>query len=582
MIYSVTADRPSFKTVEFKPGFNVVLAERTKESTKKDSRNGLGKSTLIEIIHFCLGNSKGETLSKKEVNGWTFTIDIDIGGKRYKISRTNKPYAKIVVEGDCSDWPIKPEIDKKTGERVIGIKDWRRVLGVLMFGLQHSYPDYKYSPTLGSLISYFVRRDSGRGGFLNPFQHFKAQHEWDKQVHNSFLLDLNWEYASNWQVLKDRIKVIKQIRQEARSGILTRMMGSTGEVEAQKIRLEAEIRDEEKLLKEFKVHPQYREIENEANEITGEIHELINMNISDKQVLEHYEESLKEENETEPQAVTKMFEEAGLVLPESVNKKLQDVMSFHKQVAINRRDFLSSEMERIRAIIAKREDNISRLTSDRAENLQILQKHGALDEYSAIQNKHQTKVAQLKELNIRLENLKKFEQGKVSIEMDQTVLQKQATTDLSERKAQRKRAILLFNSNSKALYETPGTLSIDVTKTGYKFNVEIERSGSHGVGNMKIFCYDLMLAQIWANKRPNQIFLIHDSILFADVDERQTALALELAVKESEKQDFQYICTLNSDTLPEKDFSKDFHIYDYVRQTFTDATEDGALLGIRF
>lgn len=360
------------------------------------------------------------------------------------------------------------------------------------------------------------------------------------------------------------------------------MMGSTGEVEARKIRLEAEIRDEEKLLTEFKVHPQYREIENEANEITGEIHELINMNISDKQVLEHYEESLKEENDAEPQTVTKMFEEAGLVLPESVNKKLQDVMSFHKQVATNRRDFLSSEMERIRAIIAKREDNISRLTADRAENLQILQKHGALDEYSAIQNKHQTKVAQLKELNIRLENLKKFEQGKASIEMDQTVLQKQATTDLSERKAQRKRAILLFNSNSRALYEAPGTLSIDVTKTGYKFKVEIERSGSHGVGNMKIFCYDLMLAQIWANKRPNQIFLIHDSILFADVDERQTALALELAAKESEKQDFQYICTLNSDTLPEKDFSKDFHIYDYVRQTFTDATEDGALLGIRF
>ena len=79
---------------------------------------------------------------------------------------------------------------------------------------------------------------------------------------------------------RDRDKVIKQIKQEARSGILTRMMGSTGEVESQKIRLDAEIREEEKLLKEFKVHPQYREIENEANQITGEIHELINMNIS--------------------------------------------------------------------------------------------------------------------------------------------------------------------------------------------------------------------------------------------------------------------------------------------------------------
>jgi uncharacterized protein YydD (DUF2326 family) len=32
MIYSVRSDKPSFKTIDFQPGFNVVLAERTKES----------------------------------------------------------------------------------------------------------------------------------------------------------------------------------------------------------------------------------------------------------------------------------------------------------------------------------------------------------------------------------------------------------------------------------------------------------------------------------------------------------------------------------------------------------------------
>src|SRR5580693_5426941 len=55
----VSSNQPSFREVEFKPGFNVILAERTKDATKKDSRNGLGKSTLIEIISFCLG-SKGK------------------------------------------------------------------------------------------------------------------------------------------------------------------------------------------------------------------------------------------------------------------------------------------------------------------------------------------------------------------------------------------------------------------------------------------------------------------------------------------------------------------------------------------
>ncbi|MFC1834498.1 hypothetical protein ACFL2Q_07165 [Thermodesulfobacteriota bacterium] len=89
MIHRVSADKDSFKTVTFEPGMNVILAERTKESTKKDSRNGLGKTSLIEIIHFCLGSSsgRGAFLAQPQLKGWTFYLDIEIRGKRYEISR---------------------------------------------------------------------------------------------------------------------------------------------------------------------------------------------------------------------------------------------------------------------------------------------------------------------------------------------------------------------------------------------------------------------------------------------------------------------------------------------------------------
>ena len=55
MINSIFSNQDSFKTVEFRSGFNVILADRTETSSVRDSRNGLGKSTLIQIIHFCLG-----------------------------------------------------------------------------------------------------------------------------------------------------------------------------------------------------------------------------------------------------------------------------------------------------------------------------------------------------------------------------------------------------------------------------------------------------------------------------------------------------------------------------------------------
>ena len=136
MIYSVIADKPTFKNINFQKGMNIILADRTQEATKKDSRNGLGKSTLIEIIHFCLGANKGETLSKIEMENWTFTIDIDLAQKRYKLSRNTTDSNKVAVEGDCTEWLIKPEMDEEIKKNVLSVRDLNKVLGNLMFNLQ--------------------------------------------------------------------------------------------------------------------------------------------------------------------------------------------------------------------------------------------------------------------------------------------------------------------------------------------------------------------------------------------------------------------------------------------------------------
>ena len=580
MIHSVIADKPTFKRVDFKSGLNIVLADRTKEATKKDSRNGLGKSTLIEIIHFCLGANKGETLSKSEINDWTFTLELDLAGKRFKISRNTSDQNKIIVEGDYSNWIIKPEIDKKLKKPMISSRDWTKVLGNLMFNLS-SYEDYKYTPTFRSLISYFMRKDGQSGAYLDPFQNHKSQKEWDKQVNNSFLLDLNWEYASKWQVLKDRVKILEQIKQEARSGILSNMGGTIGELEALQIRLESQSKREEGELKSFKVHPQYSKIETDANEITQKIHELVDQNVSDEQLLEQYEMSLKDDSDVKAESIVKLYEESKVTIPKMIVKKIEEVSLFHKQVISNRKDFLTNEIARVKNNLARRKSEIESFSNKRAEMMNVLQEHGALIEFIQLQNNHQSTVAESKDVNIRLENLKKFEQGRSAIIVDQELLQQQANIDIKERKLQKELAVLLFNANSEALYKVPGTLSIDISRTGYKFDVKIERSGSHGIGNMKIFCYDLMLSQIWAKKGISGVSLVHDSIIFADVDERQRALALQLAAQASEEC-FQYICTMNSDSIPQKDFDEDFDFEDFVRLRLTDATEDGGLLGIRF
>ena len=77
-------------------------------------------------------------------------------------------------------------------------------------------------------------------------------------------------------------------------------------------------------------------------------------------------------------------------------------------------------------------------------------------------------------------------------------------------------------------------------------------------------------------------FLFHDSIIFDGVDERQRALALQLAAARSAEVGFQYICTLNSDMVPSKEFETGFDIRGFTRLVLTDSDDQGALLGKRF
>ena len=91
MIKSIRCDQSSFRTVRLKGGMNIILADRTLEETRQDSRNGLGKSSLIEVIHFCLGSDFARSgLTSPALRGWTFSLDLEIGEALISISRNTK------------------------------------------------------------------------------------------------------------------------------------------------------------------------------------------------------------------------------------------------------------------------------------------------------------------------------------------------------------------------------------------------------------------------------------------------------------------------------------------------------------
>ncbi len=581
MIKSLKSTNNKFKQIDFDPGFNVIIAERTAESSDRDSRNGLGKSLVIEIIHFCLGSGMGEALKSSELADWTFILDLEIKQKSLSVYRNTKDFHYVRLMGDFSDWPIKPEEDPESGEMRMSVKNWCYVAGYLLYGLSVEAQEQKYSPTFRSLLSYTIRR--GLPAFQNPFKHFPQQKEWDIQVNNAFLLSLNYEYASEFQLLKDELKVLQDIKKAVGLGMLKDLMGSLGDLEAQRVRLSAEIESHDEELKSFQVHPQYFDIQEEADRLTKSIHEINNGYTINRNIFDRYHESFLEEKDVSTDDMKRLYEEAGLIFPELIVKRIDDVLDFHTKVIRNRKSYLESEIQRITNEMRSQEANIKKLSDKRGKLLSVLQTHGALEEHSKMQN-YLTSLQQEQERTIsKIADIKRIEQGQSEIKMRKATLVKTARADREERSHRVDEIIKVFNQNSEYLYSQPGNFSIMVTDTGYKFNVSIQRSGSQGISYMKVFTYDITLMEFRKNL-DNPEFLIHDSTIFDGVDERQVAKALELAYSKSHDTKTQYICTMNSDDIPEREFSDGFleKFQDSVRVVFTDSSEEGGLLGFRF
>src|SRR6266700_3614317 len=79
MLRRLSADDERFKTVSFKPGLNLLVAEKTAASRSTDSRNGSGKSSMVELLHFLLGAraDNKHLAARKELRRTTFTLAMD-------------------------------------------------------------------------------------------------------------------------------------------------------------------------------------------------------------------------------------------------------------------------------------------------------------------------------------------------------------------------------------------------------------------------------------------------------------------------------------------------------------------------
>jgi uncharacterized protein YydD (DUF2326 family) len=593
MIHGVTSDLPNFKSLSFRPGLNILLADKSEGATDRQSRNGAGKTSFVELIHFLFGGNvdKYSIFASEALSTRSFEARVDIGEQTVNVTRSGTKPSRISLEGDISGLPL-PGLPSPASRDLfisrrhdLSNEHWRELLGAAFFGLRAETEDgahARFRPTFRLLFSYFARRQ-GSGGFVSPTQQATKQPPWQEQVAVSYLLGLDARIPQEFQEVRTQEKAMSELRKALKDGGLGRYFGSAAELRTLSTIAEARSRRLREQLESFNVVPEYADIEREASAITRDISALNDENTIDRELILQLANTLSSEQPPALVNLNRLYREAGVVLPGTVKRRFEDVEQFHQAIVRNRRSHLTSELEAAEGRIGDRDRARERLDRRRRQLMGILQSGGALDHYARLQEEAGRAEAGAEGLRQRLITAEQIESTKAELDIERSRLLKALQTDYHERQKLITEAILVFEELSNALYEKAGSLTISATPNGPTVDIRIDAQRSKGITNMQIFCFDLMLADLATRRGLGPGFLIHDSHLFDGVDERQVAKALQLGADHAASVGYQYIVTMNSDALPRDGFRLGFEVAGFVLPTkLTDATDTGGLFGLRF
>jgi uncharacterized protein YydD (DUF2326 family) len=580
MLRKLSASHGSFKSLTFTSGLNLIVADRADErrageakQAQRRTRNGAGKSSVVDLIHFLLGGKAEGALASEALSGWTFDLTLDVGPQQRTVQRSIADAKYVQVQA------------AKQGriERITNAA-WCQLLGEVWFGLGVNRPSG--SASYRQLFSYFARRKRD-GGYDDPTRTFRAQSSASIETALAELFGLDSELVRRLHSTKGALKqaqgvqrTLADLERSAPQG--QRRVDLESQLAAQ-IAATTLTRDRLKeRIDSFNVLPAFRELEKELIDLNQEMRDLSDQDVLDTESIEVNRRALEAEATLETPDLGRLFQEAHFVFPDIVSRRYDEVVSFHKRLIENRQAHLESEIGAARRRIEARQPLRQSVEQRRRQITAALRASGPADELLRLRDELAAREAELRGLQTRLAEARSLE---TRIEQLQDELEEAARAlrqDRRERAPIVDEASRTFSEISGRLYENPGRLVISATDSGLRFLPTTPADRSAGVMSVEIFCFDLTIATLCSRRGLGPGFLIHDSHLFEAIDGRQFARALRIAAEFSEETGVQYIATLNSDELSraEAEGGEDFSAF--VREPKLSDTPEGGLFGIRF
>ena len=412
---------------------------------------------------------------------------------------------------------------------------------------------------------------------------------WESGVRIGYLLGFSPEIltkAGEVAALEKNRKALKKAISDGALGSITlneaELRARLAQARQRRSRLESN-------LSGFRIDEQYAEHQTEADDLTHAIRDLNDEGLALEQRKHDLELAMQEESPALPSAeVSKhleaMYAEIGIVLPDTVARRFDEVSEFHASVVRNRQMYLQSEMRTVVERLGSIQSERRTLDQRRAAVMNLLNDSMALETFRAAERELSELDAVIADLERRLELAQSVSDTGLRLRSLMTDAETSVRTEIAEREKPLEEAISLFQQLGEEIYDDREvSLLIEATNKGVlKVVPKIDGDASAGILGVKTFLLDIvcMVMAIKAGRAPR--ILVHDSLLFDSMDDRQVASCLNIGARLADTVGFQYVVTLNSDRLTAAE-AEGFDRNDYVIDPIlTDAGEDGGLFGFRF
>ncbi len=538
-LIELSSTRSTFRTVRFnRSGLTLIVGKPTKKQTRniQSTYNGVGKSLLVSLIHFCLGSSSNKHF-ESHLEGWDFTLAFEHNGKQYLATRT---VGEETIDFNGTNFRLKTTIKSGTGY-IETLND----LGVF------DLPSDANSLTFRSLISFFLRPT--RNSYNSPDIAIAQWTPYSRILYASFLLGIDYRRAiQKHDARKDLEEQLLLAKKYKSDKDLREFFIGGKNAEMEVASLAERIEKLEVDLTNFNVAKDYSDREESANTIRNQLAEVRGDEAILTVRLANIALAMSIRPDVTPERVKKLYDEAKFALPELVLKRLVDVDAFYARLRDNRMKRLEQEKSKAEAELKQSQSIRVNLERQLDQLFQYLKAHRALDEYTENNRFLADLIARRRKIEDYLSLLAKYTQEAQRIRAEMTTATLQTTEYLKTIKPHTDRLMEFYRNFAREFYgDKPAGLVVrnndGDNQTRYDIEARIEHDQADGINDIRIFCFDLLLLTL--RQRHSVEFLMHDSRLFDGVDPRQKWTLFRIAHIVCKENDLQYIATINEDNI---------------------------------